>query len=112
MGRDLPPPELADSWGEFHARIEMERSAQENGRSACWRAVAALVFVAGLVCCAYALQGGQPWLWPAAMAAFAVVGVMASRALDNAEREGLRSSQLEVMERAWEAHLERHSPSL
>jgi hypothetical protein len=30
MGRDQRLPESADSWGEFHALIDMERDAREN----------------------------------------------------------------------------------
>lgn len=110
MGRDLPPPEQADSWGEFHARIEQERAALGGNWSALWRSVAAVVFVAGLLCCAYGTQGGDWWLWIAMIVSFSIVGMMASRALSNAERNGNRAAQLDRMEQEWRAHLERHSP--
>jgi hypothetical protein len=110
MGRDSPPPEQADSWGEFHARIERERAALDGNWSALWRSVAAVVFVAGLLCCAYASQGRDWWLWIPMFVALSTVGMMASRALSNAERHGNRAAQLDRMEQEWQAHLERHSP--
>jgi hypothetical protein len=105
MGRDHRRPESADSWGEFHALIDMERDARENAGSASWRIVAALLFVTGLVLLAYAFQGGRPWLFLCALPPLAVVGVMASRALEHAERDAQRAEQLELLERAWQAHL-------
>lgn len=110
VGHKLPLPEEADSWGEFHARLEMERM-QEQGLPVVWQIAAALSFIVGLVCIAYALQGGRTWLWPCALAALAVPGVMAARALTKLEEAGERAGQLDLMERAWEEHLERHSPS-
>ncbi len=113
MGRDRPPPpESADSWGEFHALIEWERAERENSGSPWWRVLAALLFVTGLVFIAYAFQGGRPWLFPCALAPLAIVGVMATRAIDRAERDAERAAQLDLMERAWAAHLERGSPTL
>ena len=109
MGRDHPPPESADSWGEFHALIDLEREARENAGSALWQIIAALLFVTGLVFLAYALQGGRPWLFLCALPPLAVVGVMASRALEHAERDAERAAQLDLLERAWQAHLERGS---
>jgi hypothetical protein len=110
MGRDHPPPESADSWGEFHALIDMERDARQNAGSVLWRIIAALLFVTGLVFLAYALEGGRPWLFLCAMPPLAVVGVMASRALEHAERDAERAVQLDLLERAWQAHLDRGSP--
>jgi len=110
MGRDQRLPESADSWGEFHALIDMERDARENEGSALWRIAATLLFVTGLVLLAYALQGGRPWLFPCALAPLAAVGVMASRALEHAERAARRAAQLELLERAWQAHLDRGLP--
>lgn len=110
MGRDQRLPESADSWGEFRALIDMERDALENEGSALRRIAAALLFVTGLVFLAYALQGGQPWLFLCALAPLAAVGVMASRALEHAERAARRAAQLELLERAWQAHLERALP--
>lgn len=110
MGRDLPPPEQADSWGEFHARIEQERAALGGQWSPLWRSVAAVVFVAGLLFCAYGFQSSHWWLWVAMIVSLSIVGVMASRAMSNAERNGNRAAQLDRMEQEWRAHLERHSP--
>lgn len=110
MGRELPPPERADSWGEFHALIERERAAQGGQWSPLWRSLAAVLFVVGLLFCAYGFQSGHWWLWVGMVVSLAVVVAMASRAMSNAERDSDRAAQLDRMEQEWQAHLERHSP--
>jgi hypothetical protein len=110
MGRELPPPEHADSWGEFHARIEQERAALGGPWSPLWRSVAAVLFVVGLLFCAYGSQDGHWWLWAGMLVSLAIVATMASRAMTNAERNGNRAAELDHMEQEWQAHLERHSP--
>jgi hypothetical protein len=110
MGRDLPPPEHADSWGEFHALIEQERAALSARWSPLWRSAAAVLFVVGLLFCAYGLQDGHWWLWVGMIVSFSIVGTMASRAMTNAERNSDRVAELQYMEQEWQAHLERHSP--
>ena len=39
MARDFLPPEHADSWGEFHARLEYEMERQRGGLAPLWSAV-------------------------------------------------------------------------
>ena len=71
MGRraKVLPPEQADSWGEFHARLEFEASAMGPWTTPlCWCLGGALLGVA-LICCAYALQYRHWWLWVAMLAA-------------------------------------------
>jgi hypothetical protein len=110
MGRDFQPPEQADSWGEFHARLEWERTAAGNGWTGLWWAVAGLLFGVGLISSAYALQYHHWWLWVAMLTPLAIVGVMAVRAADRADRARERAGELNRLEDAWLAHLERHSP--
>jgi peptidoglycan/LPS O-acetylase OafA/YrhL len=110
MGRDLPPPGYADSWGEFHARMEQERAALSGRWSPLWRSAAAVLCVVGLLFCAYGLQDGHWWLWVGMIVSLAIVATMASRAMSNAERNSDRAAELHYMEQEWQAHLERHSP--
>jgi hypothetical protein len=110
MGRDFQPPEQADSWGEFHARLEWERTAAGSGWTGLWWAVAGLLFGVGLISSAYAFQYHHWWLWVAMLTPLAIVGVMTARAVDRADRARERADELNRLEDAWLAHLERHSP--
>jgi hypothetical protein len=110
MGRDFQPPEQADSWGEFHARLEWERTAVGSGWTGLWWAVAGLLFGVGLISSAYAFQYHHWWLWVAMLTPLAIVGVMTARAVDRADRARERADELNRLEDAWLAHLERHSP--
>ncbi|HEX4830330.1 MAG TPA: hypothetical protein VH478_04475 [Trebonia sp.] len=109
VGRSLPPPEEARSWDEFVARVEAQHAAGRSGRFL-WQATGALLFVTGLIWFAYAFQGGRPWMFGCGIACLAAVGVLAARAVSAAEREGHRSGQLDLMERAWEAQQRRLPP--
>jgi fatty acid desaturase len=113
MGRSvLPPlPEEADSWAEFHARLELE--AADNGQPLIplWWTVAAIAFAVALICCAYALQGGHWWLWVCMLGLLAVVGTMAVRAVERADRQRARTAELGRLRDAWEDHGQRGSPT-
>ena len=37
MGREHLPPEEADSWGEFHARLELEQAASDGPLMPLWQ---------------------------------------------------------------------------
>jgi hypothetical protein len=111
MGREFQPPEQADSWGEFHARLELEYAAAGNSSAGLWWALAGLLFGVGLVSSAYALSEHHWWLWLAMLTPLAIVGVMAVRALDRADRARERAVELHRLEDAWLDHLERHSPT-
>ena len=106
MGREFLPPEEADSWGEFHARLEFEAAIPVR----CCRVVDAggLLFGVGLVCCAFALQGGRWWMWLCMLVPLGVVGVMAARAVERADRR--RGQPSWPMHDAWLDHLERARP--
>jgi len=108
MGRraKVLPPEQADSWGEFHARLEFEASAMGPWTTPlCWCLGGALLGVA-LICCAYALQYRHWWLWVAMLAALAVDGVMAARAVDGADKRRARTIELQRLHEAWLAHVD------
>jgi hypothetical protein len=112
MGREFPPAEEADSWGEFHARLEFEAADLGQPLIPLWWSIAGLLFGIGLVCCAYALQGGHWWLWLCMLVPLGIVGVMAARAVDRADRERVRRAELARLHDAWLDHLERGSPTL
>ena len=102
MGRDLLLPEHADSWNEFRARVEQEQAAQGGLVPGLCRTAAGLFFVSGLILIASAVQGGPKWLWLVAAALLGMVGVMAVRAMSNAERRASRIAQLSLLEQAWQ----------
>jgi hypothetical protein len=67
-----------------------------------------------LVCWAFALQGGRwwLWLWLCMLVPLGIVGVMAARAVERADRERGRRAELRQLHAAWLDHLERGSPTL
>jgi fatty acid desaturase len=113
MGRSVPPPppEEADSWGEFHARLELE--AADNGQPLIplWWTVAGILFAIALICCAYALQGGRWWLWVAMLGLLGILGTLAVRAVERADRQAARTAELGRLRDAWEDHARRGSPT-
>jgi hypothetical protein len=109
MGRQFLPPEQADSWGEFHARLELELESRGNPRAALWQAVAGALFGAMLICCAYAFTDRHWWLWLGWLTSFGVVLVMASRAARRADSRRARDMELARLKDAWQDHLDRGS---
>ena len=112
MGREFLPPEQADCWGEFHARLEFEEADPGHPLLPLWWSFAGLLFGLTLICCAYAFQGGRWWLWLCMLALLGVLGVMAARAVARADRERARAAELARLHDAWIEHLERGSPRL
>ena len=114
MGRSVPllPPEEADSWGEFHARLEREAAGHGRPLTPLWWSIAGLLFGTALVCCAYALQGGRWWLWVCMLGLLGIVGTMAARAVDHADRQRARAIELGRLWDAWDDHVQRGSPTL
>jgi peptidoglycan/LPS O-acetylase OafA/YrhL len=111
MGRSvLPPPEDADSWGEYRARLELERAAGQSLWTPAWWAIAGALFAAALLSCAYAINDHRWWLWLIMLAALGFDGVLAVRAAEHADRERARAVQLGRLEDAWLDHLETRSP--
>ena len=112
VGREFLPPEEADSWGEYRARLEFEAANPPGSPLApLWWIVAAMVFAAALFSCAYAIQDRRWWLWLCMLAALGVLGVMAARAVERADRRRARAVELRRLEDAWQQHLDRHSSS-
>ena len=105
MGRDIPPPELADSWGEFRARLELERAATESPWIPLWWVAGALLFGAGMVCCTFAVQAKDWVLWVGMLVPLLAAGVLAARGVARADRRSTRAAQLRELEDAWERHL-------
>jgi peptidoglycan/LPS O-acetylase OafA/YrhL len=112
MGRELPPPEEADSWGEFHARLETEAASPGSPLTPLWWVVGAALFAAALFSCAYAVQEKHLWLWLCMLASLGALGVMAARAVERADRKRARTTQLRELQDAWRDHLDRRSPTL
>ena len=109
MGREFLPPEQADSWGEFNARLERELEGQGDALVPLWWALAGLLFGATLICCAYAFTDRHWWLWLGWLASFAVVLTMASRAARRADSRRARAIELGRLKDAWQDHLDRGS---
>jgi peptidoglycan/LPS O-acetylase OafA/YrhL len=110
MRRENLPPEEADSWGEFNARIAYEATARGSSPwTPLWWSLSGVLFSVALICSAYAFQGGHWWLWLAMLAALAVVGVMAARAVERADRDRARAAELDRLESAWLDHLEQQA---
>jgi drug/metabolite transporter (DMT)-like permease len=109
MGREFLPPEQADSWGEFNARLELELERQGDALTPLWSAVAGLLFGVTLICCAYAFTDRHWWLWLGWLASFAVVLTMASRAVRRADSRRARAIELARLKDAWQDHLDRGS---
>ncbi len=110
-GRKYQPPEQADSWGEFRARLELERAASVSPWSGPERTVATLLFFVGLIASGYALTEHHWWLWLVMLTPLAIAGVLAARAVDRADHIRERAAELNQFENAWLDHLHRHSPT-
>jgi peptidoglycan/LPS O-acetylase OafA/YrhL len=106
MGRQILPPEQADSWGEFHARLELELESRRNALVPLWRAVAGAMFGLMLICCAYAFADRHWWLWVSWLASLGVVLVMATRAVRRADGIRARDIELARLRDAWQDHLD------
>jgi ABC-type transport system involved in cytochrome bd biosynthesis fused ATPase/permease subunit len=115
MGRAFSPPEEAESWGEFHARLEIETSSLGSPLALLWWVVAALLFAATLFSCAYAVQEKNLGLWLCMLVSLGALGAMAARAVERADRRRARAIELRQLQDAWLdhlAHLDRRSPTL
>ena len=111
MGRELPLPEQADSWGEFHARLERELDDQDYGHrlTPLWWSLGGVLFALTLVSCTYAVQDHHWWLWLCMLAALAADIAMAARAVDRADHDRARRAELMRLQEAWQDHLDSSS---
>jgi len=110
MGRSVLPPEDADSWGEFRARLELENAAMGSLWTPVWWAIAGLLFVTVLLSSAYAMRDDRWWLWLIMLAALGFLLVLAVRGADHADRERMRAAELGRLEDAWQDHLGKRWP--
>lgn len=110
MRRPAPPPEEADSWGEYRARLEFERATGQSLWIPAWWAIAGLLFVSALLSCGYALSDGHWWLWLIGLPALGFMGMLAVRGADRADRNRMRAAELARLEDAWLGHLGKRSP--
>jgi len=60
-----------------------------------------------LICCSYAFTDRHWWLWVSWLTSFAVVLVMASRAVRRADGRRARDIELARLQDAWQDHLDR-----
>jgi len=111
MARQFLPPEQADSWGEFHARLELELESRGDLLVPLWWAVGGALFGATLICCAYAFTDRHWWLWLGWLTLFGVVLMMASRAVRRADSRRARDIELARLKDAWQDQLDRGSPT-
>jgi hypothetical protein len=109
MGRQFPPPEQADCWGEFNARLELELENRGNPLTPLWGAIAGLLFGLTLICSAYAFTAGHWWLWLGWLTSFAVVLIMASLGVRRGDSRRARDVELGKLKDAWQDHLDRGS---
>jgi peptidoglycan/LPS O-acetylase OafA/YrhL len=107
MGLDIPPPELADSWGEYRALLDRETAALENRWMPLWWTAGTILFGAGLLCCTFAVQTKDWLMWVGMLAPLAAAGVLAARAVAHADRVAARRAELRQLEYAWEIHRSR-----
>lgn len=111
MGHTFQPLEQAGSREEFRAARERETSAEGHRLELLWIA-GSLLFGAGLIASAYAIQDHHWWLWLMMLGPLAIDVFLAIRALDRVDRERERTVELERLENAWLAHLNRRSPAM
>jgi hypothetical protein len=96
MGESSPPPR-AMSLDEFDERLDPEWSASQDSTALIWRLAATVLFVDGMIFCAWAVAEHHWWLWVGMFVPLTVVFVMAARAVRNMERDG----ELPASERAY-----------
>jgi hypothetical protein len=111
MGHEFLPPEEADSWGEFHARLEFEAASAASPLTPLWWAVAGSLFGVMLFTSFSAFQDKHWWLWLGWLALLGTLLAMAARAVTRADRRRARAVELGRLYDAWADHLERHSPT-
>ncbi|MGH3277743.1 MAG: hypothetical protein ACRDNW_01225 [Trebonia sp.] len=111
MGREFLPPEDAGSWGEFHARLELEQDGTGSRLTPLWWGGAGVLFAVMLFTCAYAFQDRHWWLWVCWLSLLGILCVMSARAAARADRRRARAAELATLHDAWVEHLERRPPT-
>jgi TRAP-type C4-dicarboxylate transport system permease large subunit len=111
MGREGLPPEDADTYDEFRARLEqVEAGRPKRGVSPLWSAAVGLLIPAGII---FGLKGSVSVPFKVGVVVlFAVIVVLAMRTFRRTERQQSRAIELERLQNAWQDTLGRRSPSL
>jgi hypothetical protein len=111
MGRQGLPPEDADTYEEFRARLRQEEAADsKRAVSPLWSGLVALVIPAGLV---FGVPGAASLPLRVGVAVvLAAILVMAMRTFRRSERQQARSIELDRLRSAWQESLGQRSPSL
>jgi membrane protein implicated in regulation of membrane protease activity len=111
MGREGLPPEDADTYDEFRARLRQEEAAgPKRAVSPLWSGLVALVIPTGII---FGLTGAASLpLKVGAAVVLAAILVMAMRTFRRTERQQARSIELDRLRNAWQESLGQRSPSL
>lgn len=87
MSETTPLPR-AIAFDEFDERRDPEWAASQDSTSLIWRLAATVLFVDGMIFCAWAVAEHHWWLWAGMLVQLTVVVVMAARAVHTMERDG------------------------
>lgn len=111
MGREGMPPEDADTYDEFRARLQQEEAARpKRAVSPLWSGVVGLLIPASII---FQLKGSASVpLKVGVVVVFAAFVVLAMRSFRRTERQQARAIELERLQNAWQDLLGRRSPSL
>jgi TRAP-type C4-dicarboxylate transport system permease large subunit len=111
MGREGLPPEDADTYEEFRARLEQEEAAApKRAISPLWSGLVGLLIPADII---FGLKGAVslPLKLGVAVVLVAIL-VMAMRTFRRTERQQARVIELDRLRNAWQESLGQRSPSL
>ncbi|HEV3381052.1 MAG TPA: hypothetical protein VG142_08740 [Trebonia sp.] len=86
MGHQFPSPARTFSWDELSDQCRNDEYS--HPAAIAWQTAGALMFVNGLVLCAYACQDHYWWQWVGMLVAFGIVGAIASHAVAGMVRNG------------------------
>jgi TRAP-type C4-dicarboxylate transport system permease large subunit len=111
MGREGLPPEDADTYEEFRARLKQEESATpKRAISPLWSGLVGLLIPADII---FGLKGAVSLPLKLGVAVvLAAILVMAMRSFRRTERQQSRSIELDRLQNAWQESLGQRSPSL
>jgi TRAP-type C4-dicarboxylate transport system permease large subunit len=111
MGREGLPPEDADTYEEFRARLKQEQTAAPKRTiSPLWSGLVGLLIPADII---FGLKGAVSLPVKLGVAVvLAAILVMAMRSFRRTERQQARSIELDRLQNAWQESLVQRSPSL
>jgi hypothetical protein len=111
MGGEGLPPEDADTYEEFRARLKQgEAAAPKRAIPPLWSGLVGLLIPADIV---FGLKGAVSLPLKLGVAVvLAAILVMAMRTFRRTERQQARASELDRLQNAWQESLGQRSPSL